>query len=133
MENTTVLQIIGIFSGAMVVIVPVVKWFLNDWAEKSEKLEKIRAKRISRIEEEGKEVRKSVNNLQHTIAEHSRQLGSTETRIKYLNDKIDETVRALDSYVANLQAHVKSEVRTQIVQLSKDLQMIKEKRGTNGK
>lgn len=127
-------QLIGVFGGAMIVLVPIVKWFINDWAKKSEALEKLRAKRISKIEEESQEVRKCVNQLKYTINEHARLLGSTESRMKQLNEKIDSTMKSLDSYVNNLQANVKTEVRTQILQLSKDLQMIKTRKGTvNGK
>ena len=127
-------ELLGILAGVGIVLIPVVKWFINDWAKKSEKLEQMRAKRISKIESESQEVRNAVNSLKTTIAEHSKQMGSNESRMKQLNEKIDATVKSLDHYVTNLKAHVTSEVRTQIIQLSKDVKLMRSKgRDSNGK
>ena len=122
-------ELIGILIGVGIVLIPVVKWFINDWAKKSEKLEQMRATRISRIENESQEVRNVVNSLRTTISEHSRQMGVNESRMRQLNEKIDDTIKSLDHYVNNLKAHVTSEVRTQIIQLSKDLKMVRDKKG----
>lgn len=130
MDDSTaaILRVVGFFVGALGVLIPVVKWFISDWEKKTNKIEELRAQRLRRVEQRAEEVQRAVTDLQISITTHSRILGATEGRIKRLNDRIDETMNELASYTANLKQIVKNEVRTNIIQLTEQLRIVKEKR-----
>ena len=110
----TYLNIAGIIGGALVVLIPVVKWFLNDWAKKSAALEKMKTKRVDRIEKEGEEIRNSIRGLQSTLRSMSREMQESKTEMKLLSQKIDLSIEHIDNAVTDAKSTIKEEVRAQV-------------------
>ena len=110
----TYLNIAGIIGGALVVLIPVVKWFLNDWAKKSAALEKMKTQRVDRIEEEGKEIRSSIRGLQSTLRNLSREMHENKAEMQLLGQKIDSSIQHIDNAVTEAKSTIKEEVRAQV-------------------
>jgi septal ring factor EnvC (AmiA/AmiB activator) len=128
MEANTLYTFIGIVTGLCAVILAAIKWLIADWYKKSEEIENIRKRRISRIENEAEEVRKAVNSLKDNINEHSRKLGHNEAMLVQFKVEIRQAMETLDGYRKNLDANVRKEVRSQVLQLSEQLRMVREKK-----
>ena len=105
-----------------------VKWLINDWYKKSQEVEEVRKRRISRIEGAQADLQKTINSLKDTIISHARKLGRSEAAMASFKAEIRNAMDTLDGYKKNLDANVKNEVRTQIIQLTKDLRLVRDKK-----
>lgn len=122
-------ELVGFFAGAMVIVVPIAKWFLNDWDKKTQKIEKLRAQRIGRMEEEAKQLREVVHETQMSIVEHSKKLGTHEASMRVLSEKINDSMDRFQGYERKLNDRVKEEIRSQIRKLTEEIKAIRARSG----
>lgn len=129
----SVAQLIGILLGAMLVIVPVIKWLIADYIKKSEKLEAMKAKNILKLEEEVSALRLSMNGLKNTISGHSSKIDLSSRSIKLISERIADAEQRIKHYSENMDKYVnkevKEQIRTEIKQLTNQLIMVKSKNG----
>lgn len=125
----------GVIIGGVALLLPAVKWLISDWAKKSEELETIKsrntAKSLDRFEEDLKGFRTTVSGVQSEIRELSTKLLDSRSRLIGLEEKLQEAKRIIEAHSLNLEGNVRQLIRTELVSLSKEATLIRDKK--NGK
>lgn len=126
---------IGSIIAAVVLLVPAVKWLINDWAKKSEQLEKERSKNtdksLSRLENDVKDFRLAIDNIREQLRNMSANMTAHRSDISSLKLKLEETVKSLDAYSNSTNDRIKNQIRSEVTNLTQQLMMIRNKKNGN--
>lgn len=120
---------LGVFGAFFVVAIPLAKWVIADWFKKSYQIETLKddihKKSIRNLKHELDDFKIEIKSIKSEIISFYTKLDKIDIRIKNTSENMtkikDEMIR-LDK---NLSSIVKSEVKTQIVDLTDQLKMIK--------
>lgn len=125
-------EAIGAIIAGVVLLVPAIKWLINDWAKKSMELEaekeSSRSRSLSRFEKDITEFRGDVDRLQIAINELNTSLVQNRADVSVLKERFDDLKKAMDKYSTNFDNSLKNLIRTEIVELGKRAALIRAKK-----
>jgi predicted nucleic acid-binding Zn-ribbon protein len=129
-------EVTGIVTGVFIVGVPAAKWLINSWAKKAQELDELKAatstRQLNRLEDDVKEFRTAIDGLQVTIRDLSTSLLVSKNDISNLKERLDETKKMLTVHSENMTQNIRNLIKTEIVELSKNARLIRNKNGTGG-
>lgn len=125
----------GVIIGGVALLLPAVKWLISDWAKKAEEIETLKKKNsdlsFKRFEQDLFEFRGTVSALQKEIREHGEKIIGHSSKLASLEEKLAESKLIIEKHSQNLEGNVRNLIRTELVTLSKEAQLIRDKK--NGK
>lgn len=125
----------GVIIGGVALLLPAIKWLISDWARKAEELETLKSrnttKSLDRFEEDLKGFRSTVSGIQADLRKYSEKLDLSQQRIAKLEEALAESKRIIEAHSLNLEGNVRQLIRTELVKISQDAALIRDKK--NGK
>jgi len=125
-------EALGAIIAGIVLMVPAVKWLIHSWAEKSAELEKLKenvaARALSRLEDDVKSFRTSIDKIENALREHTYALTSSKLDIASLKVDLVSTKKMIEEYNSKSGEQVKNMIKTEITELTKQLMLIRTKK-----
>lgn len=113
-------------------LVPAVKWLINDWAKKAKELEERKEhyseKNLNRLNDEVREFRGAIASLQTTISQLETSMAVSKSEMEYLKEQLKSTVKRIDEYTRDFDSKIANRIKTEIIELSKRAQLVREKK-----
>lgn len=126
----------GVIVGGVALLLPAIKWLISDWAKKAEEIETLKSrntsKSLERFEEDLKGFRTTVSGIQAELRDHGTKLVESKARLIALEEKLIESKRIIEAHSLNLEGNIRQLIRTELVNLSKNAQLIRDKKNGNG-
>jgi len=128
-------EAIGAIIAGVVLLVPAIKWLITDWAKKAEKIEELKKynteKSLSRLNQEIRDFRATVNSIQVTIKGLEVNMAVSKSEMDLLKEQLKAAVKTIDQYARDFDSKIGNRIKTEILQLSKNAALIRSKK--NGK
>lgn len=125
-------EAIGAIVAGVVFLVPAVKWLIKDWAAKAQKIEELREqnanKNLNRLEDDVKNFRAAIDGIQQQLKDLTANLTINRQEIQSLKTQLDGTKKLLDDYVSGINGKVQNMIKTEIVELTKKIMLVRNKK-----
>ena len=128
-------ELSAILGSMTAVILPAVKWFINDWAKKATEVESLKKKNremeLGKIREELDSVRLLGRSLKNQMNDHAIKMSTYQKSMKDLELENIKLLDRVSELTLDLHSLVKEEVKTQIIKLSDRMIMLRTKKNGN--
>ena len=125
-------EAIGAIVAGVALLVPAVKWLIKDWAEKNKEVEQLRsantAKALSRLEDDVKGFRSAVDSINASIRDLQVSLTVNKSEVELLKEQLKSTIKMIEQYSRDFDNKIGNRIKTELVELSKRAQLIREKK-----
>lgn len=125
-------EALGVIMAGVVLLVPIMKWLLSDWAKKSEEIEALKhrntLKQIERFEEDLKDFRNTVSSVQSEIRNLREAMIQNKAQLISFDEKLKDSKNALEGHTLNLAGNIRQLIRTELVEISKTASLIRDKK-----
>jgi len=129
-------EAVGAIIAAIVLLVPAVKWLINDWSKKAEEIEKLKKANtqlaLNRLDEEVKNFRSAIDNIREQLRNLSSGMLSHKADIASLKEKLAETNKILDMHSQGFNEKIRNQIKTEVTNLTHQLIMIRNKKNGIG-
>lgn len=131
-EKIDITQLIGIIIGVVSVFLIAGKLLIDDWHKRKLELETLKETNINnalnRFDVEITELKKIRDNFKDEIYSLSTKLTRQDSRIELLGNKIDNAVKEISDLNDKIKSYVRETVRTEVIQLTKELMLVRERK-----
>lgn len=138
MEDNITEILVGI-GGTAGIGIPLIKWVISDWFKKSKELVALKEEKQN---ESINSLNKEVGNLKERLKSHAKQMLSFYDKIEEMESKMFQACQKFDEVkdelvgvsetnkkvTENINNLIKKEVKSQVVQLTNELRIIKSKK-----
>ena len=125
-------ELLAVLAPLGMVTIAALKWLVKDWQHKNEQLALVQKEvytgSLRKIENEHKNLKMELISLKHNIEAHVTNLKAFEKNISEIRTSLKEHQHTLEGYVSNLDMHVKASVKSEVVQLTERIKMLKDKK-----
>lgn len=128
-------EVLGYATGVAVILGAAAKWLISDYFKKAKELEEIKRRQTKAAILELQEVAKIHSSA---ITSHSIKLTENTTNLKYVQEQTKRNMEKFDMVMnhnehiqRDMQSAIKEVVRSQVIELTKQLVMVRDKK--NGK
>jgi len=125
-------EALGAIAAGIVLMVPAVKWLIKDWAKKAEEIEALKkvntTNAMGRLEEEVKSFRATVSIITVTIHELKTSLAVNKAEVALLKEHLTSTIKSIDQYSKDLDSKIGTQIKSEIIELSKRVSLIRNKK-----
>lgn len=129
-------EAIGAIVAGIVLMVPAVKWLINDWANKSKEVERLKTKSNERTLDEFREqvrtFRISVSNISEAINDLRTAMAVTKSEMLSLKEKLAATEKYIDQYSKDIDSKIGNRIKTELIELSQRAALLRDKKDGNG-
>ena len=125
-------EAIGAIIAGVVILLPAIKWLINDWAKKAEELELLKNKNtekaLSRLNDELRDFRATVNSIQVTIRALEVNMAASKSEMNMLKEQLKAAVKTIEQYAKDFDSKIGNRIKTELVELSKRATLIRNKK-----
>lgn len=129
-------EIMGIAVGCASIAGVAVRLLISQYFKKANELEELRRKNtsaaITRLDDEIKSVYGQIAGLSSKMDIHTSSMIKFQVQFDTLSERVTDIIDQADQLSKGVDERIKSQVRTQVIQLREDLLLLKKKRGGNG-
>jgi chromosome segregation ATPase len=125
-------ETLGAIVAGVSLLLPAIKWLINDWAKKAEEIEarkeKYTDKALNRLQDDVKEFRATISSIQATIKDLQISLAASKSEMEYLKEHLKTTAKSLDQLLRDFDTKLSNKVKTELIELSKRVAMVRDKK-----
>lgn len=131
-QGLTIKEIVGGIIAFVTFVTPAAGWLIHFYAKKQTEIEELKAgntkSALNRLDDEVKDFRSSINSIQATVKDLNASLVQNRSDVALLKERLDDTKKLLERYEKDHDTKVKNIIKTEIVELTKQLALIRAKK-----
>lgn len=125
-------EVIGSIAAGLALIIPAIKWLINDWAKKATQVEELKAKnaalQLSRFDEGMKRLSLITDRHEASLRDHGIKIDGLVLEMVTHRNEMKETRRDMSDFMGNINGKIQNMIKTEVVDLTKKLMMIRNKK-----